>query len=312
MLHHYLDDFIGGSSTFVKSHEQARRFEDLLSVLGWRNNVKKAEGPAQRVKILGVLVDTKNMQALVTPERLVEIDVLIDSFSTRDSCTVKEIKSLLGKLFFVSKCVVASRAFTRRMVHLIRGSHRGSVRVALGSAFHADLRWWRTFLHEFNGVSLLSLSSLALAESVHFHIFTDASDAAAGASFGSHWFVYEWTPAESARSTCWKEIRALVLAVSTFGGSLSGKRVALWCDNQPMVDAVSSMRSSSDLVMSQVREFYLLCALHRCLIRVKHIKGEDNRAADFLSRLNLKAFLKAVPSADGSPTPVRLPKQHSF
>ena len=90
--------------------------------------------------------------------------------------TVKELKSLLGKLFFVSKCVVASRAFTRRrrMVHLVKGTCflPKSTVVQLDEGFHADLRWWSIFLQKFNGVSLLSLSSASQAQDLHFHVFT--------------------------------------------------------------------------------------------------------------------------------------------
>ena len=99
MLHHYLDDFVGGARTFSECSRQARAFEALLETLGWRNNVRKAEGPAQLVKVLGVLIDTGEMQARVTPERLDEISSLIRSFCSRSSCSVKDLKSLLGKLF---------------------------------------------------------------------------------------------------------------------------------------------------------------------------------------------------------------------
>ena len=48
----------------------------------------------------------------ITPERLEEIRKLTQSWLEKDSASLKQIQSLLGKLNFVAACVKSSRIFT--------------------------------------------------------------------------------------------------------------------------------------------------------------------------------------------------------
>ena len=156
---------------------------EFLHILGWRNNLRKAIGPARECSVLGVLVDTVSMTARVTPERIAEILSLLNKFPPRrDECTLTQLRSLIGKLTYVSKCVVSARAFLRRSYGLLGSSRRpGSTVISLTPEFHSDMLWWKSFLVEFNGVSLLSPSTLVPVGSLQ--ISCDASDVAAGAVF---------------------------------------------------------------------------------------------------------------------------------
>ena len=43
----------------------------------------------------------------------------------RDRLTKRELQSLLGKLIYISCCVVGSRTFLNRMLHTLRANHTG-------------------------------------------------------------------------------------------------------------------------------------------------------------------------------------------
>ncbi|RLC09102.1 MAG: hypothetical protein DRI57_22775, partial [Deltaproteobacteria bacterium] len=68
--------------------------------------MNKADHPSSRLAFLGIWFDTIKMTMEVTPERLVEINALTAVWLNKESATVKEVQSLIGKLNFVAKCVI--------------------------------------------------------------------------------------------------------------------------------------------------------------------------------------------------------------
>ena len=150
----YLDDLIGVAEP-QHGMQGYIHLGEVLSELGLLENTTKACPPAAIQTVLGVEVDTVNMTISVTKERLEETRKLLNSWLKKSSASKTELQSLIGKLCFITKCVRQSRLFLNRMLNLLRSITAGVRRVKLCKSFMKDVRWWKRFVHEFNGVSLI-------------------------------------------------------------------------------------------------------------------------------------------------------------
>ena len=93
--------------------------EDLKKC-GIEESPDKACPPSEIIVFLGVLFNTLTMTVEVTQQRLTEIRILIEQWLKKQTATLKEIQSLLGKLNFVAACVRPSRMFVSRMLNCLK------------------------------------------------------------------------------------------------------------------------------------------------------------------------------------------------
>ena len=105
---HYLDD-LGVPET----GEAARALSIALEVFGVPVAVHKTEGPAYCITFLGIIVDTKNFELRLPGEKIQRLQTMLQSWSTRRSCTRKELESLLGYLSHAASMVRPGRTFIR-------------------------------------------------------------------------------------------------------------------------------------------------------------------------------------------------------
>ena len=150
----YLDDFQGVEVPDL-APAAFHFLQSLLVDLGVDELKSKACPPTTRATCLGVEFDTLAMTKSIHPERLVEIQELLRSWSHKIKATKRDLQSLLGKLSFVSKCVKNSRIFLMRIIDLLKGLKHHHHRVSLNKEFQKDIRWWRNFIAVYNGVSII-------------------------------------------------------------------------------------------------------------------------------------------------------------
>ena len=80
------------------------------------------------------------------------------------------------------------------------------------------------------------------------------------------------------------ELRTLLVALRLWAPRLSGCRVQVYSDNWATVVTMNTGKASAEQFQAVHREVYLLLARHQVLLKVRHIRSEENRAADLLSR----------------------------
>lgn len=193
---HFLDDF------FMVCGSDAARARGLLAVLlgvfrllGWPIAAQKVKGPCTSLDYLGIVVDTVTMTASLSAARLARLRATAAAWLARDSCTRRELESLVGTLSFAAKVVRPGRAFLRRLFNLLRRHRDSQRRFALDRGSRADLRWWHAFAAAWNGVSLLYEATWSDARTA-LHLQTDACPSGAGAVCGSTWLSHAWTADE--------------------------------------------------------------------------------------------------------------------
>ena len=256
-------------------------YQALLTRLGLEESKKKAFPPSTKMPYLGVQFDTVEMTKSILPERVEDLDSQLLHFINSKNCSRKNIESLMGKLFFVSSCVASSRVFTFRLMAFLRAFPNRRVHLKIPEAARRDAKWWRYFIREWNGVSLILDKSWSNIDEV---IATDASLEAGGAYTEGEYFSEIFPASVSHFPIHIKEFLTLLAAVKVWGKSWAKKRILIHCDNQNVCDSINNHKPKDDDLQECLRELIYWESLFSFKIGAVYISTKDNHLADFLSR----------------------------
>ena len=134
----YIDDFYGAAQP-TSSHHAFTCMNRLFSELGLQASPEKDTPPSCEMTCLGVQINTASMVLTVPHFRLQELQEELSSWSTKTSCTRKELQRLLGKLAFVTSCVRPGRAFMCRLINTLKHTPPNCISHKLTSQMTFDL-----------------------------------------------------------------------------------------------------------------------------------------------------------------------------
>ena len=152
----YLDDRAGADAPELA----LKPYEDLGNVLlscGLEESKEKACPPSTCMPSIGVLFNSEDLTLSVSPERVQELLDLLQLWLQKQSATLKELHSLVGKLSFVASCVQASRVLIARILNWLRIIHGKKYAHPISLYVKLGLLWWSLFLPCFNGISMMLL-----------------------------------------------------------------------------------------------------------------------------------------------------------
>ena len=177
---------------------------------------------------LGVQFNTVQTTMSVTPEHLEESESLLGTWLVKRSATKTEVQSLVGKLFFISKCVRQGRLFLSRILALLRTLKCYSHHRRLAGEFCQEIVWWLRFMRIYNGVSPISSLSCMAPDTV----------------FSRCLFIgMRWSFAISVLSRGVFPSSPLPL----WGHLWTGLRIQVFCDNAAVVSALVSGKMKNQL-----------------------------------------------------------------
>ena len=144
---------------------------------------------------LGELFDTNQMRMTIPPEKITEVREEISLWMKRSTASKKSMQQLLGKLFWVSRCVRFSRAFMGRLITQLQEMHHlpDQRRCKLSEGCRQDISWWNRYLRQFNGIEMLyptdplDLSLDQLLDTAALVNCGDAHPYGGGAYFGAEY-----------------------------------------------------------------------------------------------------------------------------
>ena len=230
--------------------------------------------------------------------KLEKLWTLLERACSAKKLTLRELQSLIGSLSFVCKAVPPGRAFLRRIINLtVKLKHPGHLTRVTREA-REDLRMWKSFLDTCNGAAIIP--ERVWLENTDIQLYTDASGSIGfGGYFRGSWFQGHWPEhvLASSPSIAWLEFFPIVVAVTIWGESLSGKRVLFRSDNQSVVAIINKQSSQCPLIMRLVRYFVLQCLRWNVMFRSVHIPGVQNDISDALSRFQVSRFRALAPEA---------------
>ena len=244
-LVHYVDDFMILIQGLEKAQLALKSIIKLFAELGIPISMNKLEGPSTSMVFLGILFDSQSMTIRLDNDKIQSIHEELSLWNERTTASREELQSIIGILSFAAKVVAPGRTFLRRMIDHMKTIPQHSectTQYPLSKSFQLDLKWWRCFLNEWNGVGIIP--DIHWTPSDALCIYTDACVKGYGAVYGSSWFSCQWSVDEEQQasrdkrdSMPFKELYALTKAAVTWGSNWKGRKILFHCDCQPIVDA---------------------------------------------------------------------------
>jgi hypothetical protein len=266
----------------------------LMEDLGLVESSKKAEAPSQEMVYLGVMFDSSTMEMRVPPDKLAEIKSEIGQWSRKSTITRKNLQSLLGKLFWVSRVVRLARIFMGRLLQQLRDmSNAGeNMKVKLSDDSRKDLRWWNKFLEHFNGIQMIieedpfPLELHQMLDRPHDVYAGDATPMGGGGWYDKQYWsqLLPRDLQDPAIPIHVKEFLILIVSARLWGEDWTGRAVTLFCDNEAVVQTINHKKPKDPKLLSLLREFFYIAVSFKFIPVVRKISTKDNFLADHISR----------------------------
>ncbi|CAG2237876.1 unnamed protein product [Mytilus edulis] len=248
----YLDDGLCLAETEKLCCEQSVRVKNDLILSGFVPNKDKCIWtPVQTLLWLGFTWNLKSSLMelpLIKIENFVNlIDVIL---SKAFKVKIRLLAKLCGKIISFSPAIGnVTQIMTRCTFSVINLRQDWDQYVDLRQ--HSDsiqeIMFWKQNIHCLKPVPLLRNNS-------EFNVFTDASDIGAGGYLqGTDYIAHrQWSVTEATKSSTWREIKAIELALDSFAKVLEHSSVTFFTDNQNAVSIIKkgiSCRAEGTLVV---------------------------------------------------------------
>ncbi|CAG2216422.1 unnamed protein product [Mytilus edulis] len=240
-LINYLDDFAGAEIS-EKADISYTKLKWVLDSCGLEKSVEKASSPSHRMSFLGVWFDTEKMTMEVTPDRLVEIFDLVSFWLNKDTASLKEVQSLIGKLNFIASCVRPGRIFISRILNFLREFKNEDCILEVSVELKHDLLWWSEFLEIYNGVSLLNLQEWTQPDE---YMASDACLVGCGGVSNGQFFhcVFPDFIVQQNLHINALELLSVIVCLKLWGQR--GRKICIQCDNMVSVQVINQGKSRS-------------------------------------------------------------------
>ena len=153
---HYLDDFLLiGPPHSLEYQQNLNTFIQLCTNLGVPLASEKIEGPSTSLTFLGITLDTANTEIRLPQDKLLRIKASLTKWVGKKTATKRQILSLVGLLQHATKVIRCGRTFVARMYATAAKVKQLHFFTRLNKEFQSDVAWWHTFIHCWNGLSIL-------------------------------------------------------------------------------------------------------------------------------------------------------------
>ena len=229
----FLDDGLGGGTDFVSAKVNSLMVHsDLLKSGFVPNEEKSLWEPVQIITWLGVIINTIDGTIKATDERIQKLNAGLVDLSSRPpprKVHVRHVASVTGQIISLSSCVgPVARIMTRFLFSVVNSAHSWDNEVFLSDDSLSEIIFWKNNVVPLNGKVYWSPHSLPVKVT-----YSDDSNSACGAFLENSNLAFHqnWSPEESTKSSTWRELRAVSLAVEAFANHFSGFKVIWYSDN---------------------------------------------------------------------------------
>lgn len=290
----YSDDFGGCESTEERALKSFNALGSLLEELGLKESSSKACPPSTCMPYLGVEFDTREMVMRVPAEKITEIREELSRWRRKTTATKRSLQQLLGRLFWVSRCIKFSRVFLSRLLAQLKSMHSlpDQKKSPLSEECKLDVQWWDRYVRRFNGTELiyptdpLHLSLDQLLETSAAVNCGDAQPMGGGSYYGSEYWsrTFPLWLQDPLIPIHVKEFWVVLASAWLWGEQWRGKLVYIFCDNVAVVESLQKEKPSDPVLQDLVREYlYVVCTRGFTPV-FRRIGTKANEAADFISR----------------------------
>ena len=167
----------------------------------------------------------------VPQDKLAEIQLLVHHWSSKPMATLRDLRTLLGKLLYISQVCPPARLFLNRMLDTLRQCPEQSS-VTLSPEFHMDLAWFDQFLPTTNSTFLIHQDDRHLV-----HLYINACMSGCGALTAGRAYHATFPPRVLRDNPLICHIEALnaTLDIKLWTTQFAHQLLHLFCDNQATV-----------------------------------------------------------------------------
>ena len=274
----YLDDIIGVSHPNA-ANSAFLSLKNLITSLGLPINPDKVSPPTHELTCLGIHINARTKTLTIPEAKMSEVKQLCDLWSTRTHASRKDLQKLIGHLLYLHRCIEPSRLFVNRILQVLRNCPPGG-KTQLKDAFFRDIQWFRTFMHNFNGITKIHDQPNKCT-----HLYVDACLTGIGAFVDGQVYHHEIPYCYRLSLTIVHfEMLNVMVALRLWGESWTNATVKVHCDNAAVVSILNSGSSRDPFLAAAARTLWLIKAQYNIKLIVTHIRGTDNTYADILSR----------------------------
>ena len=286
----YSDDFGGVEKTIERATQSADALAALLVDIGLKESKDKYHPPSTCMPYLGVLFDSVKQEMRVPPEKLSEVRSEVKKWVKKTTVTKKTLQQLLGRLFWVSRCVKFSRPFMSRLLYQLQDMHSqpDNKKSQLTSDSKLDIAWWDRYLSKFNGVELMYPDE-PLEQLLDTSAVVNCGDAQMWGG-GSYYADEYW----SRPFPSWlqspdipihlKEFYVVVASCWLWGDCWTGKMTYIYSDNDAVVETLDKRKPKDPKMLELLREFLYIVCMKKFTPVFRKIGTKENSTADFISR----------------------------
>ena len=281
----YLDD-LGAAEVKRLAMQAYNTLTWLLQQLNIWEATSKACLPTTCLTFLGIRCDSIEFTLTITPDRLLEIGLLLDTWLTKSAATLREVQSLAGKLNFLCVTVRSGRVFMSRILDLLKRFKGSDRKLKVDEELKKDISWWKRFMIIYDGVSMFPEARWSRPDAC---ISTDSCLSGCGGWSQGRFFHCEFPPFIDNLNLAINELEclAIVIALKLWGKDYVNSNLLLYCDNRVTVDVINKGRAANAFSQKCLREIVWLTANCNLWIKVCFLQGKLNRKSDFLSRWHL-------------------------
>lgn len=287
---HILDDFLALVPPIdTDPGRHLAKFLHMCDQIGLPMAPDKTLGPATCMVFAGIELDTISMEARLPWDKIDKCRTKLIALQHKKKPTLRELQSVLGLLNFACQVVVPGRAFLRRLIQLTIGVKHPRHHIALSRGARLDIELWLSFLHQFNGRSILLDNTWVESDTIQ--MYTDAASTVGYAGILGHDYFYgTWPDTWKRFNIAVLELFPIVISIEIWKHILKNKRILFKTDNEALVPVINKQTSKDPRIMILVRHLVLICLTHNIHFKAQHISSSANFLADALSRSQVQRF----------------------
>lgn len=281
----YIDDGWCRASSESDCIRVANIVKKDLVESGFVPNVEKSHWtPTQLVQWLGMNWNAHTGSIHIIQRRIHDLLECVEKFqNSLPWVTPRKVAALTGKIISMMPVMGSITQLKTRFLYqeiLQREIWDRAFKIR-DSRVVEELFFWKHNLNILNNRVLFNYSLPQLM------LYSDASSTGCGA-----WavqcgdmlrFSRTWLDDEQCKSSTWRELKGVTLAVQAFLKQLQRKRIQVLTDNKGVVAIIAKGSRVPELHDLSV-ELFQLCKEHNISLEVKWISRDDNHIADELSR----------------------------
>lgn len=276
----YVDDFLLGAPVQdIETHHNI--VISLFHRLGIILNTEKCSFLPEKVKVyVGYIISTDGALHLQIPkERIKKLHKDIAKVIRTKSATARQLARIAGQCISMAKAVIPAKLLLRNVYRLLSSKESWQSNLTIDKDTLNDLIWWQNALVNWNG-------AIIKPQIIEASITTDASAIGWGAHCAGEMAQGFWNTRIKYKSSNYRELMAILMAMYTFARKLKGQTVKIYTDNI-CASAYVAFQGGSSKELTQIATAIWSIALEfNITILIAFIAGQDNTLADRLSRLN--------------------------